>query len=74
MFRDELNAWQIAKNATSIIDIFSIARYDGRPPTYYLLLRALAQLYKSPEGIKLISILCAGCSAFVVLRKFRMPL
>jgi hypothetical protein len=74
MFRDEQNAWQIAKNATSIIEVFSISRYEGRPPTYFLLLRALSQLHKSPEAIKLISILCAGCSAFVVLRKFRMPL
>lgn len=74
MFRDEQNAWQLAKNSVSIFEVFSNSRYEGRPPTYFLLLRAFSQLDKSPEAIKLISFVCAGFSAFVILRKFQSPL
>lgn len=74
MFRDEQNAWQLAKNPNSIFEMLGNSRYEGRPPTYFLILRGLSLVSNAPEAIKAVSIVCAAISGFVILNKLRVHL
>jgi hypothetical protein len=69
MWRDELQAWMIARATHSLPDLFDNIRYEGHPALWYLLLWPLAQINRSPvmmQGAQLV--IATGTLALVLWR------
>ena len=59
MFRDEVQAWLIARDSTSIPNLFFNMRYEGHPALWQLLLYIPSHLSWNPEWMQLINYLLA---------------
>ena len=71
MWRDELHAWLIAKNARNIFEVFENSRYEGRFPLYHIILWPLAQISSNPEMIKIVTFICTFLLAFIIIYRIR---
>jgi len=69
MWRDEMHAWLIARESTSIFNLYEILRYDGHPGLWHIILMPLT--YYSPTGLamQLVHFLIAACAAWIFLAK-----
>lgn len=56
MFRDEHNAWLMAKDSGSIFELLSLVRDEGKLPIYFILLRILSWFTIEPEAPKVLAI------------------
>jgi hypothetical protein len=82
MWRDELNAWLISKDSTSIVDLFRNIKYEGHPGLWYVCLYLLSQLTENPVVMQIFHLLLAtGCvyiflnfSPFTTLQKILFSL
>lgn len=68
MWRDELQAWLIAKNSSSLADLLHNIRYEGHPPLWYVLLYGISGLTDRPEAMQLLHLAIATALVFVVTR------
>jgi hypothetical protein len=68
MWRDELQAWLIARDSTSLLNLLHNVRYEGHGMLYYLLLYPLAHITHNPTLIQWLNVAIASTSAYVVLR------
>ena len=50
LWRDELQAWSIAKASTSPLDVIRNTQFEGRPPLWQLLLWPLTRLFDNPNA------------------------
>ncbi len=69
MWRDEMQAWLIARDSTSLASLFRNMRYEGHPALWYLLLMPLTWLGRSPlvmAGAH--ATIAAGATALVLWR------
>ena len=58
-FQDEHNSWLIAKSNHSLSNFFEITRSEGRPPTYFLILKGLNFFTDASEAPKIITAIAA---------------
>ena len=65
MWRDELQAWLIARDAGSIVDVFERLKYEGHPALWYVCLYALAKLTWSPVIMQVFHVMVAGATVFL---------
>ncbi len=68
MWRDELQAWLIAKESGTFLELLRNMRYDGHPPLWYLLLYALSRATDNPAAMQLLHLLIATAAAYVFAR------
>jgi hypothetical protein len=69
MWRDELQAWMIARASHSIPNLLDNIRYEGHPALWYLLLLPLAHLGRGPWVMQLAQLaIAAGAFAIVLWR------
>jgi hypothetical protein len=75
MWRDELQAWMLARDSGSIADLWRNTRYEGHPLLWHLLLLAPAHLFASPAAMQALHWLVATSAAAVVLLRapFSLP-
>ncbi|MDQ1521816.1 MAG: hypothetical protein QOI55_2889 [Actinomycetota bacterium] len=71
LWRDELQAWLLARDSTSVRNLLHNIRYEGHPALWYLLLLPLSKLGRSP-GYMQAGQLCIA-TATVALVAFRSP-
>ena len=67
MWRDELQAWMIARATHSLPNLFDNIRYEGHPALWYLLLWPLAQLDGSPWVMQVAQLTIATATLALVL-------
>ena len=72
-FRDEAQAWTIAKN-TTLRELFADLCIEGHPCLWYLIIRPFAKLGLSYRYFGIISMVFMGISAAVLLWKSPFPL
>lgn len=73
LWRDETQAWLIARDSSSIFEIFSNLRFEGHPALWHLCLYPLTRLTHDPLAMQVFhSILAAGC-VFLLARFARFP-
>ena len=71
-WRDELQAWLVARSASTPWDLWSLLRYEGHPPLYYLLLWPLTHAGLSPDAARFVVVITAlGALALLI---FGLPL
>lgn len=68
MWRDELQAWLIAKESRSLLELVRNMRYDGHPPLWYLLLYGLSRLTDNPAAMQALHLAIATATAYVFAR------
>lgn len=67
MWCDETQAWLIARDSHSLVDLFSNLRYEGHPAFWYLLLWPLARISGDPVLMQLLSGAIAVTTIAIVL-------
>ncbi len=73
MWRDEIQAWLLARDSASLPALFLNLRYEGHPGLWHLLLWPLAHLTWNPAAMQGLHIALATASAFLVLRFAPFP-
>lgn len=73
MWRDELQAWLIARDSHSLSQLFHLLHYEGHPALWYLLLWIPAHLSPNPAGMQVVNSLIAVALAWVVLSARTLP-
>lgn len=68
MWRDELQAWMIARDNTSLASLASTVKYEGHPMTWYLCLYAITRFTHNPFAMQVLHILIASFSIWVFAR------
>jgi hypothetical protein len=72
LFRDEMQAWVIVRDAGSLGQVFTQLHYEGHPALWYLLLYWPARHGSSPTLMVVLNTLCAIGFAALLLH-FRIP-
>ncbi|NEP16192.1 MAG: hypothetical protein F6J97_04725 [Leptolyngbya sp. SIO4C1] len=66
MWRDELQAWMLARDSASVLDLFHNMRYEGHPALWHLSLYGLARITPNPIAMQLFHLAIAAGSVFLV--------
>ncbi len=74
MWRDELQAWAIARDSGSISVLLDNLRWEGHPPTWHLLLWPVSWISRSPVGLQVVSLAVASATTWLVLRHLPLSL
>jgi hypothetical protein len=73
MFRDEVQAWLIARDSTSIPNLIWNLRYEGHPALWHLLLFLPSHFSWNPVSMQVINYLLAVLEAWLILSEERLP-
>ncbi|MBF0466001.1 MAG: hypothetical protein HQK88_17115 [Nitrospirae bacterium] len=68
MWRDELEAWMIARDADTLHGLVENMRYQGHPMLWHLILYPITKITRNPVAMQMVHLLIATASAFVFLR------
>ena len=68
MWRDELQAWQIARDSHSVGQLFANLRYEGHPGLWHGLLYLVSAVADRPLGMQLLHLAIAAGAVYVFLR------
>ncbi|MBF0465788.1 MAG: hypothetical protein HQK88_10090 [Nitrospirae bacterium] len=68
MWRDELEAWVMARDAGSLHELFKNIRYQGHPMLWHLILFPITKITRNPVAMQMAHIVIATASAFIFLR------
>ena len=68
MWRDELQAWLIARDSSSISNLFYNVRYERHPALWHLCLYFLNLFTRSPIAMQLFQLVIASATVFLVAK------
>jgi hypothetical protein len=68
MWRDELQAWMVARDAHSIAELFQNVKYEGHPALWHLFLFALSSITHDPFIMQVFHVLIATTFVFLINR------
>lgn len=68
MWLDEIQAWLIARDSASILDLLRNLKYEGHPGLWHLLLLPLTRLFASPAAMQGLH-LCIGTATVYVFAR-----
>ena len=67
MFRDEIQAWLIARDSHGIADLIHNLKYEGHPALWYLFLLPLTRIGREPQIMQGLQLAIASATVGVVL-------
>lgn len=73
LWRDEAQAFLIARDSHSLGELLFNMRYEGHPPLWHVLLFLLTRVTVRPEAMQGLHLLMAGASVYVVARYSPFP-
>jgi hypothetical protein len=68
IWRDEAQAWLLAKDAVSLPDLSLRIGLDGHPPLWYWALFLITRITDSPAAMQIVHLLLAAAAVFVLAR------
>lgn len=68
MWRDELQAWLIARDSVNLRDLFAHLKYEGHPGLWYLCLWPLTHHFPTPAAMQYFHLGIAAASVYVLAR------
>ena len=68
MWRDELQAWLIARDSSSISDLFNNLKYEGHPGLWYVLLFLVTRFTHNPFAMQILHICIATGTIYIFAR------
>lgn len=73
MWRDEIQAWLIARDSATVAELLRNLKYDGHPGLWHLLLMPLTRLTWSPHAMQALHLIIATTSVWLVVRHAPFP-
>ena len=67
MWRDEMHAWLVARESTSLFNLYDILKYEGHPGLWHLILMPLTHFSSTGLAMQLVHLLIATCAAWIFL-------
>ena len=68
LWRDEVQAWMLARDSTGPLDLFRNMEYETSPMLWHLLLMPVTRLTSSPAGMQILHWAIASAAVFIVAR------
>ena len=68
MWRDEIQAWLLARDSTSVPNLFANLKYEGHPALWHLLLMPLTRVSHSPTAMQALHLLIATSTIYLFAR------
>jgi hypothetical protein len=68
MWRDELQAWLIARDSASPLAVLSSSQYEGHPALWFLLLWPVTRITGNPAAMQVLNVAVAGATALLIAR------
>ena len=68
MWRDELQAWLLARDSANPADLLANLKYEGHPALWHLMLMPLTRLTASPVAMQALHLVIASTTVFLVAR------
>jgi hypothetical protein len=68
LWRDELQPWMLARHSRSISQLITLKKYEGHPDGWFLIVYAITRVTANPLGMKLIHLLIATATVYVLAR------
>ena len=65
---DEIQSWLIARDSTSLSNLFYNLRYDGHPPLWYVSMFLISRVTHNPITMQILHLVIAVFSVYVLLR------
>ncbi len=68
MWRDEIQAWLLARDSTSVFHLFANLKYEGHPGLWHLCLMPLSRITDSPIIMQMFHLLITGATVYLFVR------
>ena len=68
MWRDEIQAWLLARDSRDVFELFHNLKYEGHPGLWHLLLMPVTRLTNSPVGMQMLHLMIATTTIFIVAK------
>ena len=68
MWRDEIQAWLLARDSTSVFNLFAHLKYEGHPGLWHLCLMPLSRITYSPVIMQMLHLLITGITVYLFVR------
>ena len=68
MWRDEIQAWLLARDSTSVFNLFANLKYEGHPGLWHLCLMPLSRITHSPVIMQMFHLLITGVTVYLFVR------
>ncbi len=68
MWRDEIQAWLLARDSASVFELFANMKYEGHPALWHLCLMPLSRISASPVMMQVFHLLIAATTVFLFTR------
>ena len=68
MWRDEIQAWLLARDSASFFELFAHLKYEGHPGLWHLCLLPLSRITASPIIMQVFHLLIAGVTVYLFAR------
>jgi hypothetical protein len=68
MWRDELQAWLLARDSISLGELLRNLKYEGHPGLWHFMLYFVSRLYETPVAMQYLHVFIATSTVFVILR------
>ena len=68
MWRDEIQAWLLARDSTSVFNLFANLKYEGHPGLWHLCLMPLSRISHSPVMMQMFHLLITGATVYLFVR------
>ena len=68
MWRDELEAWMLARDSVNILDLFANVKYQGHPGLWYLLVMPLTRIFSTPVSMQYLHLAISTLSIYLLVR------
>ena len=68
MWRDEIQAWLLARDSTSVFNLFANLKYEGHPGLWHLCLMPLSRISHSPVLMQMLHFLVTSVTVYLFVR------
>lgn len=68
IWRDEMQAWLLARDSADVVALFRNLKYEGHPGLWHLLLMPVTRLTNSPVGMQMLHLTIATATIFIVAK------
>ena len=68
MWRDEIQAWLLARDSTSVFNLFANLKYEGHPGLWHLCLMPLSRITHSPVIMQMCHLLITAGTVYLFVR------
>ena len=68
MWRDEMQAWLLARDSSNFFALFQHMKYEGHPALWHLILMPITRLSLSPIGMQVTHLVIATTTVFLIVK------